>query len=95
MLVSTAFPEIPGSGHSVNHSGYFISPKTLRKRLNTKTFLNDLYDSVNYEDYEKFDLKLSRELPYRNTKYWENWENFNNRISHYKKVLQFLKGKKQ
>lgn len=95
MLVSTAFPEIPSSGHSVNHSGYFIPLKTLRKRLTTNKYLNDLYDPVNYEDYEKFDLKLSRKLPYRDTEYWENEENFNNRISHYKKVLQFLKGKKQ
>lgn len=90
MLCSTAFPEMPGIGHSFNHSGYFLSNKTIKERLGMCTDLNDIYTPVSYEAYDTYSLKFSREIPYHDTDYWDDRDNFIKRIPHYKKVLDFL-----
>lgn len=90
MLCSTAFPEMPGMGHSFNHSGYFLSNKTIKERLSMCKNLNDIYTPVSYEAYDTYKLKFSSEIPYHDTDYWDDRDNFIKRIPHYKKVLNFL-----
>lgn len=90
MLCSTAFPELPGCGHSFNHSGYFLSNKTIKERLGMCKDLNDIYTPVSYEAYDAHSLKFSNEIPYHYTDYWDDHDNFIKRIPHYKKVLDFL-----
>lgn len=90
MLCSTAFPEMPGTGHSFNHSGYFLSNKTIKERLGMCKNLNDIYTPVSYEAYDTYKLKFSRKIPYHDTDYWDDRDNFIKRIPHYKKVLDFL-----
>lgn len=93
MVCSTAFPSIPGMGHSVNYSGYFIPNYIIKERLHQVDRLNDVYESPSWDATSPLRLRLDYDI-YNSLEYWDSPEKFLERMPHYLQILNYLKHKK-
>lgn len=94
MACSFAFPSMPGTGHSVNASGYFISQNDLITQIHSVKQLNDIYRPVSWGDYNKGIQIEADHKTQHYYEYWEDEENFKKRVENYKKSIRFLKIRK-